>query len=173
MTVMISKEFCKLLIHTLKKVEKNTTSTMCKYNYGIYKFNLFIYVLIYLFIHFQNKQVFFTECQKSTFNLDSVLMCFTICTNNINAVYEWFVCANKLVTVVGLGLPLFSIYKGTILSVIIQTWRSLNVFLSVSSALCPALCPHCCTYETDRDSLCQPPCLELCQTQPCLAPLLC
>lgn len=45
--------------------------------------------------------------------------------------------------------------------------------LTVSPGLSPALCPHCCTYETDRDSLCQPPCLEPCQTPPCLAPPLC
>lgn len=34
----------------------------------------------------------------------------------------------------------------------------------------PALCPRCCTYGTDSDSLCQPPCLEPCQTPRCPAP---
>lgn len=51
--------------------------------------------------------------------------------------------------------------------------QTLKFLVCVLLGPSPARCPHYCTYETDRGSLCQPPCLELCQTRPCPAPLLC
>lgn len=115
------------------------------------------------------------ECLPSLWMNPQTTQCFHafyhIC-KHFKPVCEWFVCVRVCINWWWLGLMLLCVkqwhffhYSNLMFSECLP--------LSVLPGLSPVLCPHCCTYETDRDSLCQPPCLEPCQTPPCLAPPLC